>query len=293
MAAAATLRQRTVARMTASKATLRARKGGGQGKQDTRNVNGDMEMADQTPTGTAAGDGWQLPYGIIPHAAVAAAVDTMLEALITCPSLPAVFAPARGAVSLPPALTRLPLPLVSLMSVSHFIESEEDIAAPLQPPSPSGGAAGTADSLAAGAKTEALRTEFAALLETLLDFRTAYDSVYDERGGRVGSCGAGTGGSGGAAAAAVPFGRRHAERSVLLALLQRLQCAYGATLRESDRAILRVLLRLDELLLPPPPSGQEIPGASDNVDAGGCGHVVHQEPFVILWVCDSEHVRTS
>ncbi|GLI61191.1 hypothetical protein VaNZ11_003425, partial [Volvox africanus] len=148
---------------------------------------------------------------------------------------------------LPPVVARLPLPLVSLLSVGDAAS----LGMCMLPEPEEGGGKGSAEAdIGTPGRDEALRTEFATLLETLLDLRLAYD-VYDPYGRRVSNSNpaddmdvGGDGGDGGAR----PFGHDASERTVLSALLQFLQCAYGATLRDSDRAILRVLLRLDELL---------------------------------------------
>ncbi|GIL95206.1 hypothetical protein Vretimale_1288, partial [Volvox reticuliferus] len=199
------------------------------------------------------GDGGflQLPYGIVPNAAAAVAAGTMLESFITSPALLTVFAPSTATAvtaALPPVVGRLPLPLVSLLSVGDLIS-----VGTCMPPGPrdNDGDGSAEPVIDASGGDEALRTEFATLLETLLDLRLAYD-VYNQYSCRVTNDDAGdnmnVGGDCGDGAAR-PFGHGAAERAVLSALLQLLQCAYGATLRESDRAILRVLLRLDELLL--------------------------------------------
>ncbi|GIL58550.1 hypothetical protein Vafri_13493, partial [Volvox africanus] len=206
----------------------------------------------QDVVGGGDGSFLQLPYGVVPNAAAAMVAGAMLESFITSPALLAVFAPSTATAAtaqLPPVVARLPLPLVSLLQVGDATSAGMCL---LPGPQEQGvrGSASEADAGAPGGD-EALRTEFATLLETLLDLRLAYD-VYDPYGHRVSNGDAadnmGVGGDGGDGGAS-PFGHGATERTVLSALLQLLQCAYGATLRESDRAILRVLLRLDELLL--------------------------------------------
>ncbi|KXZ49469.1 hypothetical protein GPECTOR_21g695 [Gonium pectorale] len=246
---------------------------------------GDVEMED------ADGAAPLLVCGVVPNAVAAAAAGAMLERVITSEALPRVFAPLAEA-DLPPALARLPLPLVSLLSLGDATEAAQAPVAPsacgsstmedeVEGPA-SAAASDAAEAASAGpgtARQEAARRELATLLETLVDLRLAFDP-HGAAGGatRQGAGGEapadsdvesdsdaamedGSGGGGGR-----PFGHAAAERSVLGALLQLLQCAYGASLRGSDRALLRVLLRLDCILC-----AAEAAEEDEGGDGGGGG----------------------
>ncbi len=183
-----------------------------------------------------------LTWGVVPHAGVAAAAGRLLEAVLASEVLPVVFAVAGGGsgggeqgsgggagLGVPAAVARLPLPLVSVLAVGEAVEGTATAGAGVY-----GRGADAAD---------AVRCEFATLLETLIDMRVAYDTA-----------GGGTEGR---------FGGTAAERTVLSALLRLLQCAYGGSLRDGDRAVLRVLLRLDELL-----GGEGVVAGEDGEDEG-------------------------
>ena len=218
----------------------------------------EVEVVAPAAAETEAAAPLQLSYGIVPNPGAAAAAGAMLEALVTSRHLLATFSNAAAAgggasinasgseaAALPAALERLPLPLVSLLPLGELQDTAAAAATASPPTSPD----------AAAAVREAVRLETATLLETLLDMRLSYD-WYDEYGMRhpqAAHSGEGmeqedAADEAAAAAAAGPFGRSGSgERRVLGALAVLLQCGYGGGLAGGDRAVLRVLLRLDEL----------------------------------------------
>ncbi|KAG2499734.1 hypothetical protein HYH03_002667 [Edaphochlamys debaryana] len=228
----------------------------------------DVELAEVEAPGPGA---LQLSYGVIQNAGVASAAAAMLEALVAAAALPAVFTPLTAAPALPPAVARMSLPLVSLLPLGNAAADVSSTAAADSAAGVSAGGAGGAGSVGLA---EAAREELAVLLETLLDLRVSYDK-YDEYGsvrqGRdedeeVEDVDAGAGGA--------PFGRAAAERSALAALLSLLQCAYGGSLTAGDRAVLRCMLRLNELLTLAEAAEADGDGGSGDEGGGALASVV-------------------